>query len=423
MTKDIDPIELSRALIRRASVTPEDGGALDVVQGALRRLGFACHRLPFSEAGTADVDNLYARLGTSGPNFCFAGHTDVVPVGDAAAWTQDPFGAGIENGRLYGRGAADMKCAIACFVAAAARFLAAAGGDFGGSISLLITGDEEGPSINGTVKVLKWMRENGEVIDACLVGEATNPRALGEMIKIGRRGNLNGYLTVLGTQGHSAYPDLADNPIPRLLRMLAAINEAPLDDGSEHFQPSKVEITTIDVGNQAANVIPARATAAFNIRFNSRHDGGSLETWIRNRCENVGGDFDLAVKVNGEAFLTPPGPLSDVLAAAVEDVTGRRPELGTTGGTSDARFIKDYCPVAEFGLIGETAHKVDENVAVADIRNLAEIYQAVLERYFVKEAGNGGTATGKKNKGARETASAGVSGNNAPTGKPRENRC
>ncbi|HIJ45220.1 MAG TPA: succinyl-diaminopimelate desuccinylase, partial [Rhodospirillaceae bacterium] len=305
-----------------------------------------------------------------------------------------PFGAGIENGRLYGRGAADMKCAIACFVAAAARFLAAAGGDFGGSISLLITGDEEGPSINGTVKVLKWMRENGEVIDACLVGEATNPRALGEMIKIGRRGNLNGYLTVLGTQGHSAYPDLADNPIPRLLRMLAAINEAPLDDGSEHFQPSKVEITTIDVGNQAANVIPARATAAFNIRFNSRHDGDSLETWIRNRCENVGGDFDLAVEVNGEAFLTPPGPLSDVLAAAVEDVTGRRPELGTTGGTSDARFIKDYCPVAEFGLIGETAHKVDENVAVADIKALAEIYQAVLERYFVKEAG-----------------------------KPRENRC
>ncbi len=386
MTQDIDPIELSQALIRCASVTPEDGGALDVVQGALRGLGFNCRRLPFSEAGTADVDNLYARLGTGAPHFCFAGHTDVVPVGDAAAWTQDPFGAGIENGRLYGRGAADMKCAIACFAAAAGRFLAAAGGNFGGSISMLITGDEEGPSINGTAKVLKWMRENGEVIDACLVGEPTNPRALGEMIKIGRRGSLNGHLCVPGTQGHSAYPDLADNPIPRLLRMLAAINEAPLDNGNDHFQPSTVEITTIDVGNPATNIIPARAAAAFNIRFNNRHHGDGLEAWIRKCCESVGGDFELSVEINGEAFLAPPGPLSDVVAAAVEEVTGRRPELSTTGGTSDARFIKDYCLVAEFGLIGETAHKVDENVAVADIRSLAEIYQALLERYFAKEA-------------------------------------
>ena len=386
MTQDIDPIELSQALIRCASVTPEDGGALDVVQGALRGLGFNCRRLPFSEAGTADVDNLYARLGTGAPHFCFAGHTDVVPAGDAAQWSHDPFGAGIENGRLYGRGAADMKCAIACFAAAAGRFLAAAGGNFGGSISMLITGDEEGPSINGTAKVLKWMRENGEVIDACLVGEPTNPRALGEMIKIGRRGSLNGHLCVPGTQGHSAYPDLADNPIPRLLRMLAAINEAPLDNGNDHFQPSTVEITTIDVGNQAANIIPARAAAAFNIRFNNRHHGDGLEAWIRKCCESVGGDFELSVEINGEAFLAPPGPLSDVVAAAVEEVTGRRPELSTTGGTSDARFIKDYCLVAEFGLIGETAHKVDENVAVADIRSLAEIYQALLERYFAKEA-------------------------------------
>ncbi len=390
MTKDIDPIELSRALIRRASVTPEDGGALDLVQGALQELGFTCRRLPFSEAGTADVDNLYARLGATEPNFCFAGHTDVVPPGDTAQWTQEPFGAGIENGRLYGRGAADMKCAIACFAAAAGRFLAAAGGNFGGSISMLITGDEEGPSINGTAKVLKWMRENGEVIDACLVGEPTNPRALGEMIKIGRRGSLNGHLCVPGTQGHSAYPDLADNPIPRLLRMLAAIIETPLDDGSEHFQPSRVEITTIDVGNQATNIIPARATAAFNIRFNDHHDSCSLETWIRDRCTDVGGDFELIVEINGEAFLTPPGPLSDILAAAVEGVTGHRPELGTTGGTSDARFIKDYCSVAEFGLVGETAHKVDENVAVADITSLVEIYQAVLERYFALAAGKDG---------------------------------
>ncbi|HJN23246.1 MAG TPA: succinyl-diaminopimelate desuccinylase [Rhodospirillales bacterium] len=386
MTQDIDPIELSQALIRCASVTPEDGGALDVVQGALRGLGFNCRRLPFSEAGTADVDNLYARLGTGAPHFCFAGHTDVVPAGDAAQWSHDPFGAGIENGRLYGRGAADMKCAIACFAAAAGRFLAAAGGNFGGSISMLITGDEEGPSINGTAKVLKWMRENGEVIDACLVGEPTNPRALGEMIKIGRRGSLNGHLCVPGTQGHSAYPDLADNPIPRLLRMLAAINEAPLDNGNDHFQPSTVEITTIDVGNPATNIIPARAAAAFNIRFNNRHHGDGLEAWIRKCCESVGGDFELSVEINGEAFLAPPGPLSDVVAAAVEEVTGRRPELSTTGGTSDARFIKDYCLVAEFGLIGETAHKVDENVAVADIRSLAEIYQALLERYFAKEA-------------------------------------
>jgi succinyl-diaminopimelate desuccinylase len=251
---------------------------------------------------------------------------------------------------------------------------------------MLITGDEEGPSINGTAKVLKWMRENGEVIDACLVGEPTNPRALGEMIKIGRRGSLNGHLCVPGTQGHSAYPDLADNPIPRLLRMLAAINEAPLDNGNDHFQPSTVEITTIDVGNPATNIIPARAAAAFNIRFNNRHHGDGLEAWIRKCCESVGGDFELSVEINGEAFLAPPGPLSDVVAAAVEEVTGRRPELSTTGGTSDARFIKDYCLVAEFGLIGETAHKVDENVAVADIRSLAEIYQALLERYFAKEA-------------------------------------
>ncbi len=382
MTDTIDPLDLSRALIRCPSVTPEDAGALDVLEEALMRLGFACHRLTFSEAGTADVDNLYARVGSGGPNFCFAGHTDVVPAGDRAAWTHDPFAAEVNAGRLYGRGAADMKSAIACFVAAVSRFLARRGRDFGASISLMITGDEEGPSVNGTAKVLEWLKGRGEGIDACLVGEPTNPAALGEMIKIGRRGSLNGRLAVHGTQGHAAYPHLADNPIPRLIRMLAAIDGTPLDKGTEHFQPSTVTITSVDVGNPTSNVIPAAARAAFNIRFNDRHTADSLKTWLTERCAGVGGRFDLEVEVSGEAFLTPPGPLSDLVASAVKRVTGRTPELTTAGGTSDARFIKDHCPVVEFGITGETAHKVDENVAVADVRALADIYQAVLDGFF-----------------------------------------
>jgi succinyl-diaminopimelate desuccinylase len=382
----IDPVELSRALIRCPSVTPADAGALAVMQQALEPFGFACERMRFQEEGTPPVDNLYARLGDRPPNFCFAGHTDVVPPGDAAAWTVGPFTAEIRDGRLYGRGAADMKVAIACFAAAAARFRAARSHDLPGSISLLITGDEEGPSINGTKKVLRRLAERGETLDACLVGEPTNPSALGEMIKIGRRGHLNAVLTVEGVQGHSAYPHLADNPIPRLVRMLAAIDATPLDRGTSHFQPSTVAITSVDVGNPATNVIPARATARLDVRFNDLHTGQSVAAWIDARCAEVGGRFHLRTECSGESFLCPPGPLSRIVADAVRRVTGREPELGTTGGTSDARFIKDFCPVCEFGMPGETAHKVDENVAVADIEALTRIYEAVLEGFFARAA-------------------------------------
>lgn len=378
----IDPLRLSQALIRCPSVTPADARALEVVERALETLGFAVNRLTFSAPGTAPVGNLYARIGTASPNICFAGHTDVVPPGDAAAWTADPFAGEVRCGRLYGRGAADMKAAIACFIAAVDRFLAARGQAFGGSISLLITGDEEGPAINGTRKVLNWLVSRGEALDACLVGEPTNPRVLGEMIKIGRRGSLNGHLTVLGTQGHAAYPQLADNPIPRLLRMLLAIDGPSLDDGSEHFEPSQVTITSVDVGNPASNVIPARAEARFNVRFNDLHTAESLRRLIDRRLEAIGGRYELDTECTGEPFLCPPGRLSAVIAAAVEQRTGRSPEFSTSGGTSDARFIKDVCPVAEFGMVGETAHKVDENVAVEDIACLTDIYAAVLHGFF-----------------------------------------
>ncbi len=381
----IDPGALARALIRRPSVTPKDAGALDVLVAALQPLGFTCTRLPFEEPGTAIVDNLYARLGSAAPNLCFAGHTDVVPVGDAQAWTLDPFGAEVVDGVLYGRGAVDMKGAIACFVAAVAEFVDDRGGDFAGSISLLITGDEEGEAINGTVKVLDWLARRGERLDACLVGEPTNPTRLGEMIKIGRRGSLTGRLTVHGVQGHTAYPDQADNPCHRLVRMLDAVAAEPLDDGTEHFQPSSLQISSIDVGNAAANVIPARATARFNIRFNDRHDSAALERWLRSRFDATigdGGRYELEIRVSGESFLVPPGPLSGLVGDAVEAVLGRRPTLGTAGGTSDARFIKDACPVAEFSLVGQTMHKVDEQAPVADLEALTRIYRAVLDRYF-----------------------------------------
>jgi succinyl-diaminopimelate desuccinylase len=378
----VDPLDLARALIRCPSVTPADGGALGTLQAALEPLGFACHRMTFSDDNTPDVDNLYARIGTAGLNFCFAGHTDVVPVGNAAGWTVEPFGAEIIDGTLYGRGATDMKGAIACFAAAASRFLGRRGPGFGGSISLLITGDEEGPSINGTRKVLQWLAERDETLDACLVGEPTNPTRLGEMVKIGRRGSLSGWLTVTGVQGHTAYPHLADNPLPRLVKMLMAISEAPLDDGTEHFQPSNLQLTTIDVGNSATNVIPGIARAAFNIRFNDRHTSESLIAWLRDRFDSVGGDYEADFQVTGEAFLTAPGAFSDLLSGAAEKVTGTRPELSTTGGTSDARFIKDYCPVAEFGLISQTMHKLDERVALTDLEKLTDIYEAVLEGFF-----------------------------------------
>jgi succinyl-diaminopimelate desuccinylase len=395
-TGSLDALDLARRLIRCPSVTPEEGGALDLLEEVLGGLGFTCHRLPFSEPGTAEVDNLYARLGAGGPNFCFAGHTDVVPVGDAKAWRVDPFGADIVDGVLYGRGAVDMKGAIACFVAAAARFVETRGGEFDGSISLLITGDEEAEAINGTRKMLAWLAERGETLDACLVGEPTSNENLADMIKIGRRGSLNGQLTVHGTQGHTAYPQLADNPLHHLVRMLDAVASDPLDRGTAHFPPSGLQITTIDVGNQVSNVIPAEARAAINVRFNDAHDGAAIEAWLRRHFDAAldgarnrarggghGARYELAVRVSGESFLCPPGPLSDLLCRAVETTLGRAPELGTTGGTSDARFIKDHCPIAELGLLNATAHKVDEHVGLDDLRGLEAVYKTALDNYFL----------------------------------------
>lgn len=382
----LDALTLSEDLIRCPSITPTEGGALDLLQNRLEAMGFTCWRLPFSEDGTPDVDNLYARLGTAQPNFCFAGHTDVVPPGDPADWASDPFKPEIRDGRLYGRGASDMKCAIAAMVAGTSAYLEDHPNP-PGSISFLITGDEEGPSVNGTKKVLGWMKDAGQVIDACLVGEPTNPDKLGDMIKIGRRGSLNCTLTVRGTQGHVAYPHLADNPVPKLLKMLAALNDDPLDDGNAHFPATNLEITTVDVGNATTNLIPAQASGRINIRFNDMHSGASLSKLIEDRCAEVatavgGADYDLDISVSGESFLTPPGFLSDVVAGAVKDVTGLDPELSTTGGTSDARFIKDHCAVVEFGLINQTAHKVDENALVTEVHDLARIYADVLKRYF-----------------------------------------
>ena len=378
----IDCVELTRRLIRCPSVTPAEGGALDLLQEILEGLGFACHRLVFEEPESAPVDNLYARLGEAGANFCYAGHTDVVPVGDPAHWSADPFAGDLRDGWVYGRGAVDMKGSIAAFVAALAGFLETGGTSFGGSISLLITGDEEDVAINGTRKVLAWLAERGERIDACLVGEPTSNKRLGDMVKIGRRGSLTGRLTVRGVQGHTAYPQLADNPVHRLVAMLAAMTGEALDQGSEHFEASTLQITSVDVGNPTSNVIPAQARAAFNVRFNDRHSGASVEDWLRARLEGVGGDYDLEVRVSGESFLCPPGRLSDVVSGAIEEALGRATELGTSGGTSDARFIKDHAPVAELGLLNATAHKVDERVSVADLEALQAIYRKVLEGFF-----------------------------------------
>ena len=379
---DVDATELAARMIRCPSVTPADEGALDVLQEELEGLGFRCWRLPFSEPGAAEVDNLYARLGNGAPTFCFAGHTDVVPVGDAGLWQSDPFSGEIRDGVLYGRGAADMKGAIACFVSAVARFLRGGARDWQGSICMLITGDEEGPAINGTRKVLQWMAENGECIDVCLVGEPTNPENIGDMIKIGRRGSMVGRLGVEGVQGHAAYPHLADNPIPRLVAMLRVLTETALDEGSEHFQPSTIAVTSVDVGNPATNVIPASACATFNIRFNDAHTGASLEAWLREQFDKVGGAYTLEVSVSGEAFLTKPGMFSTTVATAVERVLGVRPELGTSGGTSDARFIKDHAEIAEFGLVGRTMHKVDERIAISDLAKLTKVYNAILDDFF-----------------------------------------
>lgn len=379
----IDPVALTRDLIRCRSVTPADDGAIDTVARALEGLGFACHRLSFG--GTDDepeIRNLYAKFGDGGRTFCFAGHTDVVPAGDPKDWRCDPFAAEIVDGVLYGRGAVDMKSAVAAFVAGIDRFLDRAGRDFGGSISLIVTGDEEGRAVNGTAKVLDWMDRRGERLDVCVVGEPTNPAALGDAFKIGRRGSMTGILTVHGVQGHTAYPHLADNPLNRMAQMLAALTAKPLDQGSDRFDPTNLEITTIDVGNPASNVIPPTGRAVFNIRFNDRHTSDSLKAWTRETLDAVGGRYDLSFQVSGESFLTEPGPFTDLVADAVERVTGRRPEASTSGGTSDARFIRRHCPVVEFGAINKTIHKVDEHIAVADIDKLADIYAAMLHAYF-----------------------------------------
>ncbi|KAF0109776.1 MAG: succinyl-diaminopimelate desuccinylase [Rhodospirillaceae bacterium] len=374
-----DPLPLAQALIRCQSVTPADGGALDTLEAALTGLGFMTWRAPFSTPGMPDVDNLYARRGTEGRNFCFAGHVDVVPPG--SGWTMDPFAGSIVADRLFGRGAVDMKGAIACFVAAVARILER-GTDMPGSVSVLVTGDEEGPALNGTAKVLGWLRENEETLDACLVGEPTNPARLGEMIKIGRRGSLNAVLRVPGVQGHAAYPHLADNPIDRLLDMLAALRRAPLDAGSAHFEPSTLAFTSLDVGNPAPNVTPDEARAAFNVRFNDLHDGAAVARWLRSCCDTVGGGYDLTCTVSGEPFLTTPGVLMQGVRDAVTAVTGLVPALSTTGGTSDARFIRHVCPVVEFGLVGQSMHKADESTSLADLETLTKIYQRILEGYF-----------------------------------------
>ena len=368
-----DPLPLAQALIRCNSVTPADGGAQDVLAGVLEAAGFTVTRLPF---GT--TPNLFARAGQGGMHLCFAGHTDVVPPG-AAAWTADPFGAEVRDGVLYGRGACDMKGAIAAFATAACDRVAAG---TAGSISLLITGDEEGPATDGTVRVLDWMAGNGHIPDLCLVGEPTNPLALGEVIKIGRRGSLNAALTVHGTQGHAAYPHRADNPVHRLVRALAVLTAAPLDAGSEWFEPSSLQVTSIDVGNPATNVIPASAAARLNIRFNDRHSGAALDAWLRAAVAPHAPRFDLEVAISGEAFLTTPGLLVQRLRDTVAAATDRQPRLDTGGGTSDARFIAGYCPVAEFGLVSATMHQADEQVPVAELRQLADIYRAVLAAFL-----------------------------------------
>lgn len=381
-----DVVALAQALIRCPSVTPADAGALDLLQGVLQPLGFNCHRLPFSEPGTPDIDNLYARLGDRGPHLSFAGHTDVVPPGNEAAWTVPPFAGEIRDGVLFGRGAVDMKGEIACFIAALAQLLSERGSPLPGSVSLLITGDEEGPAINGTAKMLGWLAERGEKIDACLVGEPSNPEALGDEIKIGRRGSINAELVVHGRQGHSAYPHKADNPVPKLARIVDRLSSARLDDGTENFDPSHLQVTIISVPNTATNVIPAEARATFNIRYNDAWTRASIEKWARGICDaaarEIGADYVARFFGNGDVFCTQRGPLVDTLVAAVEKETGRTPRLTTGGGTSDARFIKDACPVVEFGLVNATIHQVDERVPVDELTALVRIYRRFLEGYF-----------------------------------------
>ena len=380
-------LEVVQALIRCPSVTPAEGGALSTLSALLGPAGFTVHRPRFAEPGFPDVDNLYARIGTEAPHLVFAGHTDVVPPGDPAAWRFPPFSAEVADGQIWGRGACDMKGGVAAAVAAVLGHLAAHGAPEG-SISFLITGDEEGPAVNGTTKLLDWVRERGEHFDHCILGEPTNPYAMGDMIKIGRRGSLTGEVFVEGRQGHVAYPHLADNPIPRLMLALAALKAEPLDGGTAHFDPSNLEVVSVDTGNPSANVIPAEVRARFNIRFNDSWTPDTLAAEIRRRIEGSGaGRHRLTVApCNALAFVTEPGPFTALVAEAVTAETGRNPSLSTTGGTSDARFISRDCPVVEFGLVGQTMHMVDERAALDDLATLQAVYGRVLDRYFGSDA-------------------------------------
>ncbi|MBL8583903.1 MAG: succinyl-diaminopimelate desuccinylase [Rhizobiaceae bacterium] len=398
MSLPVDPVHNLAALIRCASVTPAEGGALTALQSMLLPLGFQVERPAFCEPGTPDIENLYARLSGNGPHLMFAGHTDVVPAGDAAAWTHPPFAAEIAHGEMYGRGAVDMKGGIACFVAALARYVGAHGAPKG-SVSLLITGDEEGPAINGTVKLLQWAADRGETWDAAIVGEPTNPDVLGDMIKIGRRGSISGIVTVHGRQGHAAYPHLADNPVRGMMTLLDALLYPAFDEGSSDFQATNLEVTSVDVGNPAANVIAATATAAFNIRFNDLWAAETIQAEVHNRLDRAARRkryrkgraeaiaYDLAWRDRpSPVFLTREDRLIGTLSGSIEAVVGRRPSLSTSGGTSDARFIKDFCPVVEFGLVGKTMHMVDERVALTDLETLTAIYQRFLVDWFGQAA-------------------------------------
>jgi succinyl-diaminopimelate desuccinylase len=380
-----DPIAIAAELIRCRSVTPAEGGALSYLEKTLKAAGFTVHRMTFQEPGAEDVENFYARIGTASPHLMFAGHTDVVPPGNQSAWTHAPFSGEVEAGELYGRGAVDMKGGIACALAAVLDHLAARGGKPRGSISFLITGDEEGIAVNGTPKLLKWAAERGEKFDHCILGEPSNVDALGDTIKIGRRGSLNGHLIVTGRQGHVAYPQRAINPIRGLVALIEALQSEPLDHGSALFPRSHLEFTSLDAVNNTVNLIPGEARARFNIRFNDRHSLDSLQALL-NECATKAAGGDIAFKFefepsNAAVFVTKPGPFTDMVVDAIAGVTGRKPELSTSGGTSDARFINDYCPVVEFGLVGQTMHQVDERVPVADLHALTAVYRTILDKY------------------------------------------
>jgi succinyl-diaminopimelate desuccinylase len=385
-----DAVSIARDLVRCPSVTPADAGALGVLERLLTAAGFEVHRVTFCEPGTPDIDNLYARIGTKAPHITFAGHTDVVPPGDETAWTHGAFSGDIKDGFLYGRGAVDMKGGIACSIAAVLQYLADHGGkpreDGAGSISFLITGDEEDISVNGTIKLLQWVAARGEKFDHCVLGEPSNVEVLGDTIKVGRRGSQSGTLYVDGVQGHVAYPHRASNPVPDISRLIVALSDEPLDHGSAQFQASNLEFTSVDVGNAASNVIPGQARAKFNIRFNDNHTQESLRKLVEERVAKATGNRIRARIVwepsNSNVFVTKPGPFTDLATAAIEEVTGRKPELSTSGGTSDARFIASYCPVIEFGLVGQTMHQIDERTPVSDLEKLTKIYRGVLERYF-----------------------------------------